>query len=296
MNSTVTWNQIWLMKAKCARSADSKRLIVYFRQAYCFQRKLRSSLEKLNSRCWSGISTGTKLANITTFFILHLSVLSRKAPVLPLNQSLSLAHAQFAHTVLTITLLHLLLFLCVCVCVCLHVWGWTLVKVHVWGSGVRMGPCGVWLTLAVIHPERVITRQQRLPYSTFSFSSPLWSVSIRWALKRWNNVMQYNNEYDHCQQLGPPHPSVSRLPPKEHDKRLLELVLSFCPKHIQQLLSLPCHCLVFCVFFLHYLSLFVAVLCSVTPCSRLPGGKVDEAGKLWWESGPALSALHWRAP
>lgn len=50
-----------------------------------------------------------------------------QAPVLPLNQSLSLAHAQFAHTVFTITLLHLLLHLTLS----LRVWGWTLVKVHV---------------------------------------------------------------------------------------------------------------------------------------------------------------------
>lgn len=286
------------MKAKCARSADSKRLIVYFRRAYCFQRKLRSLLEKLNSRCWSGISTGTKLANITTFFNLHLSVLSRKAPVLPLNQSLSLAHAQFAHTVFTITLLHLLLFLCVCLCLsaCVGVDSGQGSCVRQWGeNGTMWGLADTGsMTSREGHHK---TAKTSLFYFFFFFSSLKCFYQMgSETLNRWNNVMQYNNEYDHCQQLGPAHPSVSRLPPKEHDKRLLELVLSFCPKHIQQLLSLPCHCLVFCVFFLHYLSLFVAVLCSVTPCSRLPGGKGDEAGKLWWESGPALSALHWRAP
>lgn len=100
-----------------------------------------------------------------------------------------------------------------------------------------------------------------------------------------------HDEYDHC----PSSFSLPRFVPQNHGNCLLELVL-YCPhKHTWQLLSVPCHCFVFYAFCLHYLSQIVTVSCSVTPCSRLPGGKETRLGsfdgKVGQRSQPSTGEL-----
>lgn len=124
------------------------------------------------------------------------------------RQSISLTHkhTQLAHMICFITplllfhlappaciSLHLTLSsqTCFCVCELTLFWG------HVWGTGVRTVPCGVWLTSTGIMPERVATTAKPSIYSACCGRSS--------RPQAFDNIWEENDEHDCCQPLVSPH-------------------------------------------------------------------------------------------